>query len=111
MRRRAHRFRHRILDRRLVDLPDLQHPLGRRRFRFVSGRLSIKTAGLSDPGRVRPHNEDALWVDPELRLLIVADGLGGHASGEKASGLAVATIPPLFKSLTKDDGFVEPLDA
>lgn len=66
--------------------------------------FSIKAAGLTDTGRVRLKNEDAVWVDPDLDLLIVADGLGGHASGEKASGMAISTIPRFFKFLSQDTG-------
>ena len=64
-------------------------------------RLSVKTAGLTDQGQVRTNNEDAVWVDPELGLLIVADGMGGHQSGEVASGIAVSSIPENLSQLTK----------
>ena len=43
----------------------------------------------TDVGRKRAHNEDAYLVDETLRLYVVADGMGGHACGEVASGLAV----------------------
>src|SRR5205814_2335488 len=36
--------------------------------------------------------EDNYWVDPELGLLLVADGMGGHASGEVASQMAVDVV-------------------
>jgi protein phosphatase len=68
----------------------------------VNRLFSITAAGLTDVGRVRARNEDAVWVDPEVDLLIVADGLGGHASGDKASRIAVSTIPPLFKRLSQE---------
>ncbi|MBL8055722.1 MAG: serine/threonine-protein phosphatase [Anaerolineales bacterium] len=53
-------------------------------------------------GQVRPHNEDVLLVFtgelgglepmPNFGLFIVADGMGGHSLGERASGLAARTI-------------------
>jgi protein phosphatase len=54
--------------------------------------LIIRAAGLTDVGRRRDHNEDALLVDEGLGLFVVADGMGGHAGGGTASRLAVETI-------------------
>jgi protein phosphatase len=53
---------------------------------------SVEVAGATDPGCVRKNNEDNFAVDPELGLLLVADGMGGHNSGEVASDLASKTI-------------------
>ncbi|MDH4139078.1 MAG: protein phosphatase 2C domain-containing protein, partial [Coriobacteriia bacterium] len=47
-------------------------------------------SGLSDVGRVRTHNEDAVLLSPPLYA--VADGLGGHQAGEIASTLAVESL-------------------
>ncbi len=52
----------------------------------------MKAACATDRGRVRPANEDAVFVDEAAGILMVADGMGGHAAGEVASGLAVRTI-------------------
>ena len=53
---------------------------------------AVEVAGATDPGCVRKNNEDNFAVDPDLGLLLVADGMGGHNSGEVASDLAAKTI-------------------
>ena len=45
---------------------------------------------MSDVGRVRPHNEDAVLLSPPL--FAVADGLGGHQAGEIASTIAIEAL-------------------
>lgn len=52
----------------------------------------IATALLTDVGRVRENNEDAVAEDPEIGLLILADGMGGYSAGEIASGIAATTV-------------------
>src|SRR5215471_13737355 len=52
----------------------------------------MQVAAQSDLGRVRTTNEDCLLVNEALGLLIIADGMGGHAGGEVASAVAVETI-------------------
>ena len=51
-----------------------------------------RSAGLSDPGRVRRNNEDAFHVDAERGIFLVVDGIGGQAAGEKAAEIAVNRI-------------------
>ena len=46
----------------------------------------------TDPGRVRGHNEDAVFANPSLGLVILADGMGGYNAGEVASGMATTVL-------------------
>lgn len=52
----------------------------------------LTTVLRSDKGRVRDHNEDYVAEAPELGLVVLADGMGGHNAGEVASEIAVNTI-------------------
>ncbi|MFK8051731.1 MAG: Stp1/IreP family PP2C-type Ser/Thr phosphatase [Woeseiaceae bacterium] len=52
----------------------------------------IKFSALTDTGRVRDHNEDAIATNSEAGLLVLADGMGGYNAGEVASGIAVKTV-------------------
>ena len=54
--------------------------------------MSLIGAGQTDVGRKRRFNEDAFAIDLELGLLALADGMGGHAAGEVASGIAIESI-------------------
>ncbi|HEV2689891.1 MAG TPA: protein phosphatase 2C domain-containing protein [Bryobacteraceae bacterium] len=52
----------------------------------------VESFGISDPGCVRPNNEDYYLLSPEQGLYVVADGMGGAQAGEHASKLAVDTV-------------------
>ncbi len=60
--------------------------------------MRLICAGLSDVGVARDHNEDNFWLSEDGEpLCIVADGMGGHRSGEVASQLAVETIVQFYR--------------
>ncbi len=49
-------------------------------------------AALTDVGRLRANNEDAVRVDPAHGVAVLADGMGGYNAGEVASAMAVEHI-------------------
>ena len=64
--------------------------------------IEIESAGITDRGKKRQANEDALFLEDTLGLYVVADGMGGHLAGEVASRLVVETIRDYIKSCKED---------
>lgn len=65
--------------------------------------MQFKSFGFSDLGKVRKNNEDSYLCDDDSGLYLVADGMGGHASGEVASNLAVESVKDFVARSRKGD--------
>jgi protein phosphatase len=70
--------------------------------------LKIKAAGSTHVGMKRSHNEDYFFIMSEQNLFIVADGMGGHSSGEVASKMACQTLVDFYKATAEDDDLTWP---
>jgi protein phosphatase len=64
--------------------------------------MRIEVAGTTHVGMKRNHNEDNYLVLPEENLCCVADGMGGHSSGEIASKIAVDELGEFFRMTSRD---------
>lgn len=77
--------------------------------------MRISFAGISDVGRVRQENQDALAM-PSLEgqaggwLFVLADGMGGVAGGAQASGIAVSVVPREFHRALAAAGVEQPAE-
>lgn len=58
----------------------------------MSLRNALKIATASSPGLIRAFNEDSIVTEPELGLMLLADGMGGYKAGDIASGMATTII-------------------
>ncbi|SHJ11387.1 protein phosphatase [Malonomonas rubra DSM 5091] len=54
--------------------------------------MILSAHGITDTGLMRSNNEDSFFLDEQLGLFIVADGMGGHSAGEVASRMAVEIV-------------------
>jgi len=63
----------------------------------------VESSGLTDVGQKRKLNEDNFFVDDNLKLYVVADGMGGHQAGEVASEMVVDTIRDYMKRFKEGD--------
>jgi serine/threonine protein phosphatase PrpC len=68
----------------------------------VASSARVLVAGETNVGMKRTHNEDNFDLLEDEKLFLVADGMGGHASGEVASKLAIETLRDFFLSTAQD---------
>src|SRR5210317_1654616 len=65
--------------------------------------IIVESASITDKGKIRKANEDALILEDALGLYVVADGMGGHRAGDIASRLVVETIGDYIRKSTDND--------
>ncbi|HYD82295.1 MAG TPA: Stp1/IreP family PP2C-type Ser/Thr phosphatase [Paucimonas sp.] len=58
----------------------------------TASTLELAFAVRTDTGMLRRRNEDAVAVNPECGIAVLADGMGGYNAGDVASRIAVATV-------------------
>lgn len=68
----------------------------------MASSARVLVAGETNVGMKRTHNEDAYDLIDDERLYLVADGMGGHASGEVASKMAIETLREFFSATSQD---------
>ncbi len=78
------------VDQVLIDELLSDEPTGPHSF------FDVRAVAATDIGRKRKHNEDSHVELPEKAVFVVADGMGGHAAGDVASGMAVTVIAQAF---------------
>ncbi len=68
----------------------------------MASSARVLVAGETNVGMKRNHNEDNFDLLEDEKLFLVADGMGGHASGEVASKIAIDTLREFFRATSQD---------
>ena len=70
--------------------------------------MKLEYSGRTDVGLKRGHNEDTYKVVDDHALYMVADGMGGHSSGEVASRMACDAVAEFFRETAADEDMTWP---
>ena len=70
--------------------------------------MKLEYSGRTDVGLKRGHNEDTYKVVDSHGLYMVADGMGGHSSGEVASRMACEAVAEFFRETAEDEELTWP---
>jgi len=62
-------------------------------------KMSVSSHGITDVGKARRHNEDALLERSDIGLWVVADGMGGHSKGDVASQMIVDAMKKVHEGV------------
>jgi PPM family protein phosphatase len=65
--------------------------------------MPLLAAGQTDVGQLRLTNQDAIYLNVDKRIFVVADGMGGHNGGDIASNMAVEEISQYLIQNEKED--------
>ncbi|MFO7667082.1 MAG: protein phosphatase 2C domain-containing protein [Desulfobacterales bacterium] len=64
-------------------------------------KIIVESSGITNVGRKRKGNEDSYFINDNLRLYVVADGMGGHLAGEVASKMVADIIQKMMSEYTE----------
>ena len=64
--------------------------------------MAIVFSGMTDIGKKRDSNQDAILLCPKKKLFAVADGMGGHRGGDIASKMAISLLEQLYEIQDED---------
>lgn len=70
----------------------------------------MKVVSATNVGNYRKNNEDSYYIDPSEKLFVLADGMGGHLAGEKASAMATEIIAKNFEKLSENPNIQDIMD-